>query len=49
VIDLLSLLTDVVEIERVQLLRDHFDPLLPGDQTMTPHAECAIEFILRKR
>lgn len=51
VLDLLGELAHLVEVERVVLLRDFFREALVGksDQTLTPVAECAIEFILRKR
>ena len=39
----------LVELERLQVVRDFFRPELPGDQTMGPVAECAIEFVLRRR
>lgn len=52
VLDLLVAFSDQVETEKVELQRDFFrEGLLIQriDQTMTPVAECAIEFILRKR
>jgi len=51
IIDLLRDFSDSAEIERIVLVRDFFRDALIGqmDQTLTPVAECAIEFILRKR
>jgi len=51
VLDLLTELSHLVEIERIVLLRDFFRDELPAelDQTMTPVAECGIEIIVRKR
>ncbi len=51
VIDLLAEVSDAVEIERIVLVRDFFRDALVGkvDQTLTPVAECAIEFVVRKR
>ncbi len=51
VLDLLTELSHLVEIERIVLLRDFFRDELPAelDQTMTPVAECGIEVIVRKR
>jgi SAM-dependent methyltransferase len=52
VIDLLTSFSHTVETERIVLLRDFFrEALVPRqvDQTLTPVAECAIEFIVRKR
>jgi len=43
--------TPAAEVERLILHRDFFDDSLPAatDQTWTGNAECAIEFVLRKR
>lgn len=51
VIELLADLSHLVEVERVDLVRDFFREALAEnvDQTLTPVAECAIEFVLRKR
>lgn len=51
VTDLLSELNHLVEIERIVLVRDFFQDALAGrmDQTLSPVAECVIEFVLRKR
>lgn len=52
VLDLLVAFSDQVETEKVELQRDFFrEGLLIQqiDQTLTPVAECAIEFVLRKR
>ena len=49
VIDLVRDFADKVSLEKLQVLRDFYQYNLPGvDQTQTPNAECAIEFILRK-
>ncbi len=51
VLDLLAAVSISAEVERVCLLREFFDPASPNqqDQTQLPNAECAIEFVLRKR
>lgn len=51
VTDLLAEFNHLVEIERIVLVRDFFQDSFAGkvDQTLTPVAECAIEFVLRKR
>lgn len=51
VIDLLGDISYAVEIERMALVRDFFNDAVKQelDQTLTPVAECAIEFVLRKR
>ncbi|TRZ97253.1 MAG: methyltransferase domain-containing protein [Rhodocyclaceae bacterium] len=51
VLDLVADFSYAVEVERIVLLRDFYRDELAGklDQTLTPVAECAIEFILRKR
>jgi SAM-dependent methyltransferase len=51
VVELAERFGHAAECERIQLLRDFFREGLqkPRDQTLTPVAECAIEFILRKR
>jgi len=52
VLDLLWEVADLVEVEKIELLRDFFrEALTPKkiDQSMTPVAECAIEFVVRKR
>lgn len=54
-INLLELLipfTHRVEVERIELIQDFYRTELRSksvDQTLTPVAECSIEFILRKR
>ena len=50
-IDLLANFTPLAEVERIVLVRDFFQDSYAGkiDQTLTPVAECAIEFVLRKR
>jgi tetratricopeptide (TPR) repeat protein len=49
--DLLSDISHLAEVERILLVRDFFQDAYAGkiDQTITPGAECAIEFVLRKR
>ena len=49
VVDLAREFGGQVELERLQVVRDFFRPELPGDQTLGPVAECAIEFVLRRR
>jgi len=52
VLDLVKRFAGQVEVEKIELIRDFFrDAWVPQgvDQTRTPVAECAIEFILRKR
>ena len=50
VLDLVTEVSHLVEVERIVLLRDFFrESLMEIDQTLTPVAECAIEFVLRKR
>ncbi len=50
VIDLLRSLDQTAAVERVELLSDSYRFELPRyDQTLTPVAECGIEFIVRKR
>ncbi|WP_119342864.1 methyltransferase domain-containing protein [Facilibium subflavum] len=52
VFELLASFTDVVEVEKIELVRDFFRDQLKAknfDQTRTVVAECCIEFILRKR
>jgi len=50
VLDLIIKLSPQVEVERIHLVREFFDEDLSGqDQTLTPNAECSIEFVLRKR
>lgn len=50
VLDLVMKMVTQVEVERIYLVREFFDDNLRGqDQTLLPNAECAIEFILRKR
>jgi len=51
VTDLLAEVSHLVEVERIELMRDFYREHLAGkiDQTVTPVAECAIEIILRKR
>ncbi|MBL6455554.1 FkbM family methyltransferase [Belnapia sp. T6] len=49
VLDLAREFSGLVELERIQVLRDFFRPGATGDQTMGPVAECAIEFVLRRR
>lgn len=48
VLDLAREFADLAELERLEVVRDFFRPELDGDQTMTPVAECAIEFVLRR-
>jgi ubiquinone/menaquinone biosynthesis C-methylase UbiE len=51
-VDLLVHFQDQVACERIQLISDFFRQELAArqlDQTMTPVAECAIEFVWRKR
>lgn len=36
-------------LERLMLVRDHYDDNRIGDQTWDTDAECAIEFVLRKK
>lgn len=48
-VDLVREFAGEVELERLNLIRDFFEPEIPGDQTMTPNAECAIEMVLRRR
>lgn len=50
VTDLVAAMSQVAECERVTLVREHFDAGNPEvDQTAEGFAECAIEFVLRKR
>jgi FkbM family methyltransferase len=49
VVDLAREFGGSVELERLQVVRDFFRPDVAGDQTLGPVAECAIEFVLRKR
>jgi SAM-dependent methyltransferase len=52
VLDLLWEVADLVEVEKIELIRDFFRDALAAkkiDQTKTPVAECSIEFVLRKR
>jgi SAM-dependent methyltransferase len=50
VLDLALALSPLAEVERIVLLRDFFrEQLGELDQTLTPVAECGIEFILRRR
>jgi SAM-dependent methyltransferase len=50
VLDLLRTLGEEASPERIQLLSDTYRFSLPRyDQTLTPVAECGIEFIVRKR
>lgn len=52
VIDLVRAFADRVELERLVLHRDFYREDLRGrsvDQTLTPVAECAIEFVFQKR
>ena len=51
VLDLVTGLSHLVEVERIVLLRDFVRDHFPAevDQTATPVAECGIEIILRKR
>ena len=48
-VDLAREFGGLVELERIQVVRDFFRPELTGDQTMGPVAECAIELVLRRR
>jgi SAM-dependent methyltransferase len=51
VVDLLTQFADHVSCERMMLVNDFFRPELRArnvDQTLTPVAECAIEFVWRK-
>lgn len=41
-------LKSLVIMERLAVIRDHFDPAITTDQTLGP-AECCIEIVLRKR
>ena len=50
VIDLLRELGETMEIEKIELLNSTYRYLLPRyDQTLSPIAECGIEFVVRKR
>jgi len=49
VVDLAAELGEVAELERLLVLRDFFRAEMPGDQTLLPNTECAIEFVLRRR
>lgn len=50
VLELLKGLGELADVEKVQVLNSTFRYGLPRyDQTMTPNAECAIEFVIRKR
>ena len=49
VIDLAREFGGDVEVEKINVLRDFFRPDIPGDQTLGPVAECAIEIVLRRR
>lgn len=51
VTDLVIQFADILELERLQLIRDFYRTSLPPgtDQTMTPVAECGIEIVWRKR
>jgi len=50
VFDLLTSLGDAVDIIKIELLNSNYRYNLPRyDQTLTPIAECGIEFIIRKR
>ncbi len=50
IIDLIKNLGPECEVEKIELLNSTYRYSLPRyDQTLTPVAECAIEFILRKR
>jgi hypothetical protein len=48
-IDLVREFSADVELERLNVVRDFFQPEVEGDQTMGPNAECAIEIVLRRR
>ncbi|RMH35252.1 MAG: class I SAM-dependent methyltransferase [Gammaproteobacteria bacterium] len=51
VLDLLKSVADIARVEKVELIRDFFNPRLANkqiDQTLTPTTECSIEFILQK-
>jgi FkbM family methyltransferase len=49
VVDLAREVGGLVELERIQVVRDFFRPEAPGDQTMGPVAECAIRARPRRR
>jgi SAM-dependent methyltransferase len=52
VVDLVRQFAEALELERLVLHRDFYRPTHPGrtpDQTLTPVAECSIEWIARKR
>ncbi len=50
VIDLLRTLGDAADIRKIEVIDASYRYDLPRfDQTMTPTAECAIEFVVRKR
>jgi predicted SAM-dependent methyltransferase len=50
VIDLVKSVADKIQVQRITLLDDFHRPGLPAnlDQTLTPNAECAIEFVLMR-
>lgn len=51
-INVTDIMRDVIieaSVERMEVLRDFFNPADSSDQTLGPVAECAIEFVLRKR
>jgi len=39
---------DDVSVEKIEVIREFYDERVPGDQTMGPCAECAIEIVLRR-
>ncbi|KWF83506.1 hypothetical protein WL93_21925 [Burkholderia diffusa] len=49
-LEMLIPLSGLLEVERIQLVREFFDDTLHDrDQTLSPNAECSIELVLRKR
>ena len=49
IVDLVREFADLVELERLDVQRDFYQPQRKGDQTTLPVTECAIEFVLRRR
>ncbi|SPB15439.1 putative TPR repeat protein [Caballeronia novacaledonica] len=50
VLEMVQAMSPVANCERIALVRDHFDAArADADQTADSHAECVIEFVLRKR
>jgi SAM-dependent methyltransferase len=51
VLEMLGRVSDIAEVERVQVIREFFFDRAPSeyDLTLLPNTECAIEFVLRKR